>query len=253
MRSLGRLTTRLPASPIQGGIGPHRRWSAAHADLADIKAIKRAFGGTVNDVVLAVIAGAFRDLLAELGEDPDHAVLRTLVPVSVRSDGDDAPNNQVAAMIAELPIGIADPLERLASIRDQMEHLKASGQADTTQTLTTLAGLTAPSVLALALRAATVIGRHVPQRAVGTVTTNVRGPDHTLYAAGRKMVAYQPFVPIAQGVRIGVAILSYDGNVSFGVTGDYDTVPDVARLCRSIESGIDDLHEQASRSTRSRK
>ena len=225
LRSLGRLTTRLPASPIQGGIGPHRRWSAAHADLADIKAIKRAFGGTVNDVVLAVIAGAFRDLLADLGEDPDHAVLRTLVPVSVRSDGDDAPNNQVAAMIAELPIGIADPLERLASIRDQMEHLKASGQADSTQTLTTLAGLTAPSVLALALRAATVIGRHVPQRAVGTVTTNVRGPDHTLYAAGRKMVAYQPFVPIAQGVRIGVAILSYDGNVSFGVTGDYDTVP----------------------------
>ena len=112
LRSLGRLTTRLPASPIQGGIGPHRRWSAAHADLADIKAIKRAFGGTVNDVVLAVIAGAFRDLLADLGEDPDHAVLRTLVPVSVRSDGDDAPNNQVAAMIAELPIGIADPLER---------------------------------------------------------------------------------------------------------------------------------------------
>ena len=253
LRSLGRLTTRLPASSIQGGIGPHRRWSAAHADLADIKAIKRAFGGTVNDVVLAVIAGAFRDLLADLGEDPDHAVLRTLVPVSVRSDGDDAPNNQVAAMIAELPIGIADPLERLASIRDQMEHLKASGQADTTQTLTTLAGLTAPSVLALALRAATVIGRHVPQRTVGTVTTNVRGPDHTLYAAGRKMVAYQPFVPIAQGVRIGVAILSYDGNVSFGVTGDYDTVPDVARLCRSIESGIDDLHEQARRSTGSRK
>ncbi len=144
LRSLGRLTTRLPASSIQGGIGPHRRWSAAHADLADIKAIKGAFGGTVNDVVLAVIAGAFRDLLADLGEDPDHAVLRTLVPVSVRSDGDDAPNNQVAAMIAELPIGIADPLERLASIRDQMEHLKASGQADTTQTLTTLAGLTAP-------------------------------------------------------------------------------------------------------------
>ena len=132
-----------------------------------------------------MIAGAFRDLLAELGEDPDHAVLRTLVPVSVRSDGDDAPNNQVAAMIAELPIGIADPLERLAWIRDQMEHLKTSGQADTTQTLTTLAGLTThrPRPCAAGRHR---IGRHIPQRAVGTVTTNVRGPDHTLYAAGQR-------------------------------------------------------------------
>jgi hypothetical protein len=86
LRSLGRLTTRLPASSIQGGIGPHRRWSAAHADLADIKAIKRAFGGTVNDVVLAVIAGAFRDLLADLGDDPATPCCAPH-PVSVRSDG----------------------------------------------------------------------------------------------------------------------------------------------------------------------
>jgi hypothetical protein len=98
-------------------------------------------------------------------------------------------------------IGTADPLARLTSIRDEMEHLTASGQADTTQTLTALAGLTAPSVLAL--RAATVVGRrHIPQRSVGTVTTNVRGPDHTLYAAGRKMV-HQPFVPIAKASASG--------------------------------------------------
>jgi diacylglycerol O-acyltransferase / wax synthase len=248
LRSFGRSTTPQPASSIQGGIGPHRRWSSAHAELADIKTIKRTFGGTVNDVVLAVIAGAFRDLLADLDEDPDRAVLRALVPVSVRSEGDGARNNQVTAMIAELPIGIADPLERLISMREQMELLKASGQVDTGQTLTALTAFTAPSVLALALRAATVIGRQFPQRAVGTVTTNVRGPDHTLYAAGRRMVANQPFVPIAQGVRIGVAILTYDGSVSFGITGDYDTVPDVVRLCRSIESGIDDLLDQARRS-----
>ena len=79
------------------------------------------------------------------------------------------------------------------------------------------------------------------------MTTNVRGPEHTLYAAGRRMVAYQPFVPISQGVRIGVAILTYDGGVSFGVTGDYDTIPDVARLCRSIEAGIDALVSRARR------
>ena len=157
-------------------------------------------------------------------------------------------------MIAELPIGIADPLERLASIRDQMEHLKASGQADIDPDAHR-ARRSHPAIRPRARRCGPPPSSAgtFPQRAVGTVTTNVRGPDHTLYAAGRKMVAYQPFVPIAQGVRIGVAILTYDGNVSFGVTGDYDTVPDVARLCRSIESGIDDLHEQASRSTRPRK
>ena len=234
------------ASSIQGGIGPHRRWSAAHADLADIKTIKQAFGGTVNDVVLAVIAGAFRDLLADLGEDPDHAVLRASVPVSVRPAGDGAPNNQVSAMIAELPVGIADPLERLESMSAQMTRLKASGQADAAQLLT--ASPTAPpSLLALGLRASAAIGSHVPQRTIGTVTTNVRGPEHTLFAAGRRMVAYQPFVPISQGVRIGVAILTYDGGVSFGVTGDYDTIPDVERLCRSIEAGIDALVSRARR------
>jgi diacylglycerol O-acyltransferase len=97
LRSFGRHLTPRPASSIQGGIGAHRRWSAAHAELADIKTIKRTFGGSINDVVLAVIAGAFRDLLADLDEDPDHAVVRALVPVSVRSEGDGAPNNQVTA------------------------------------------------------------------------------------------------------------------------------------------------------------
>ena len=144
-------------------------------------------------------------------------------------------------MIAELPVSIADPLERLESMSAQMTRLKASGQADATQLLTALADWTPPSLLAMGLRASAAIGSHVPQRTIGTVTTNVRGPEHTLFAAGRRMVAYQPFVPIGQGVRIGVAILTYDGGVSFGVTGDYDTIPDVERLCRSIEAGIDAL------------
>ncbi len=247
LRSVGPGVVPESPSALQGGIGPHRRWSAAHADLADIKTIKQAFGGTVNDVVLAVIAGAFRDLLAELGEQPDDAVLRALVPVSVRTAGDGAPNNQVSAMIAELPVSIADPLERLDSMSAQMTRLKASGQADATQLLTAIADWTPPSLLAMGLRASAAIGSHVPQRTIGTVTTNVRGPEHTLFAAGRRMVAYQPFVPISHGVRIGVAILTYDGGVSFGVTGDYDTIPDVERLCRSIEAGIDELLSRARR------
>ena len=118
-----------------------------------------------------------------------------------------------------------------------MEQLKQSNQVETSQALTTVAGLAAPSLLALGLRAVGAMAREFPQRSVDTVTTNVAGPQFPLYAAGRRMVAYLPFVPLAQGVRIGVAIMSYDGGVSFGVTGDYDTVPDLEVFCRSIEAG----------------
>jgi hypothetical protein len=130
--------------------------------LADIKTVKRTFGDTVNDVVLAVIAGAFRELLADLDEArtmPCYAP-RVRSPSGRNETGH--PTNQVVAMVAELPVRIADPLERPISISRQMELLKTSGPADTGQTLTALGGFTAPSVLALALRAATVIGRQYP-------------------------------------------------------------------------------------------
>ncbi len=131
-----------------------------------------------------------------------------------------------------------------------MEQRKQSHQTETTEGLTALAGLAAPSLLALGLRTAGAMAREFPQRAITTVTTNVAGPQHALYAAGRQMVAYLPFVPLAQGVRIGVAIMSYNGGVSFGVTGDYDTVPDLDRFCRAIETGISDLRDRARRADR---
>ena len=162
LRWLGQQLIPRQALSIEGPIGPHRRWAAAHAELADIKAIKKAFGGTVNDVVLAVITGAFRDLLSARSDDPDQAVVRSLVPVSVRPVGDHAANNQVSAMVAELPVGIADPLERLASMRQQMEHLKESDQAAKVQALPVLAGFVAPSMLALGLRAAGAMAPRVP-------------------------------------------------------------------------------------------
>jgi len=135
-------------------------------------------------------------------------------------------------------------------MRQQMEQLKQSDQAETTEQLTALAGLAAPSLLALGLRTAGAMAREFPQRSITTVTTNVPGPQYPLYAAGRQMVAYLPFVPLAQGVRIGVAIMSYNGGVSFGATGDYDTVPDLDRFCRSIETGISDLRDRARRAAR---
>jgi WS/DGAT/MGAT family acyltransferase len=244
--SLGRRLQ--PTSPlsIEGAIGPHRRWSVARAELAELKAIRSALGGTVNDVILAVVAGAFRDLLLSRGDAVDGAVLRSLVPVSLRAAGDHTSNNQVSAIIAELPVGVADPAERLAATRLQMDQLKGSHQVEAGEVVMSLAGIVPPTLYAAALRTATAALRRFPQRSVHTVTTNVPGPRTPLHALGRQMLEYLPFVPLSQGLRVGVAILSYNGQVCFGVTGDYDTVPEVDWFCTRIEAGVAELTKRAS-------
>jgi diacylglycerol O-acyltransferase / wax synthase len=242
--ALGRELRPTPALSIEGSIGPHRRWSAARASLAELKEIRRAFDVTVNDVVLSVISGAFRDLLLERHESVDDVVLRSLVPVSMRAPDDFTTNNQVAAMIAELPVSIADPVERLRATQRHMDALKASHQVEASQALTSMAGITPATLYTLALRSVTTAVRRLPQRSVHTVTTNVPGPQYPLYALGREMLEYLPFVPLSQGVRLGVAILSYNGQVRFGVTGDYDTVSEVEWFCRRIEANIAELAER---------
>ncbi|MCB9394482.1 MAG: wax ester/triacylglycerol synthase family O-acyltransferase [Acidimicrobiaceae bacterium] len=229
--------------PIEGTIGPHRRWVTAATTIADVKRIRTAHGGTVNDVVLAAITSGYRELLLGRGEQLDGVVVRSLVPVSVRAKGDHTLNNQVASIIAELPVGIADPLDRLHAVRAHMQHLKQSGQAEASRMLFEAADQAPPVVLATALRAAVTVMRRLPQRSVNTVTTNVPGPQVPLYACGRRMTEYAPFVPLAQGLRTGVAILSYDGNVSIGITGDWDAMPDLDVLAGGIERAIAELLE----------
>jgi diacylglycerol O-acyltransferase len=243
--AVGRDLRPTPSLSIEGAIGPHRRWAVARTSLDELKAIRAGLGGTVNDVVLAVIAGAFRDLLLQRGEPVDGVVLRSLVPVSRRTAGDQTPNNQVAAMFAELPVGITDPVERLAAVRRQMAALKASHEIEAFDAMNSLTAFAPPMLYALALRSAAVVLRRTPQRSLHTVTTNVPGPRSALFALGREMLEYLPFVPLSQGVRIGVAILSYNGGVRFGVTGDYDTLPEVSWFCGRIEEGIAELAERA--------
>ena len=140
-------------------------------------------------------------------------------------------------MFADLPVNIADPVARLESIRAQMQKLKRSGQAVAAERLTALSGFAPAELLALAGRAAS----QVPQRAVNTVTTNVPGPQHPLFLCGRRMLEAFPWCPLVGHLRVGVAIFSYDGNVTFGVTGDRDTTPDISVLCEGIERGIEQL------------
>jgi WS/DGAT/MGAT family acyltransferase len=226
-----------PPSSLNGPLGSHRRWAWARARLSEIKQVRYAFGGTVNDVVLACIAGGFRELLAGRGEPLDRSV-RTLVPVSVRSPGERGEyNNRVSAMFADLPVGIEDPVARLRSISAQLADLKESHEAVAGEVLTSLGGFAPALLLALAERLAT----RVPQRNVNTVTTNVPGPQHPLYACGRRMLESFPYVPLGGHVRVGVAIFSYDGACTFGVTGDYDAAPDIEVLCEGIERSLAEL------------
>jgi diacylglycerol O-acyltransferase / wax synthase len=246
-RGVGALTSLARSTPptsLNGPIGPHRKWGWARSTLDDVKKIRGSLGGTVNDVVLAAITRGFRDILVHRGEDPCAVEIRTLVPVSVRTKGAAGPaagdgtfNNKVSAMFAVLPVGVDDPRERLEAISAQMRGLKESRQAEAGETLTSLSFFAPPVLLAMGTRVAS----RLPQRNVNTVTTNVPGPQYPLYAVGRRMIEAFPYVPLQGWVRVGVAIFSYDGNINFGVTGDYDTVPDLDVLCEGIEAGMSEM------------
>jgi diacylglycerol O-acyltransferase len=227
---------------LNGPIGPHRRYTWARGHVSDVKKIRSALGGTLNDVVLAAITQGFRELLQSRGEEVEGRTVRTLVPVSVRKgDQKGSYDNRVSAMFAELPVGLEDPVERLHSISEQLQGLKESQQAVAGETLTSLAGF-APPVL---LSAGTRVALRMPQRSLNTVTTNVPGPRVQLYAAGCKMLEAFPYVPLAGQVRIGVAIFSYLDSLNFGVTGDYDSTPDLDILPRGISAGLADLKKAA--------
>jgi diacylglycerol O-acyltransferase len=259
LRSLASHLRPAPDLSIEGTIGAHRRYAAARCMLDDARAVRTAFGGSINDVVLTVITGAFREVLLRRGDTIDDATIRTLVPVSVRAIGDTTPSNQVSLILAELPVGIADPLERLAAVRQMMDRLKRSHQVEAGQAIVAAAELAPPLLQAVAVRGGSALLRRTSQHSVNTVTTNVAGPPYPLFALGRGMLEYLPFVPLSPGVRIAVATLSYNGHLAFGITGDYDTVPDVHFMAERIEAAMATLREHADvttpppRSTRSAK
>jgi diacylglycerol O-acyltransferase / wax synthase len=241
--AMGGLVRPTPLSSLNGPLGPHRRYAWAATTVGDIRRVRQELGGTFNDVVLASITNGFRDLLLSRGEDVER-VVRTLVPVSVRprdesgrAVGDGTFENRVTAMFAELPVDIEDPALRLAVISEQMTGLKESKQAMAGEALTSMSGFAPPMLLAVGMRLATKAG----QRNVNTVTTNVPGPQFPLYAAGRRMIRAFPYVPLAGQVRIGIAIFSYDGEVTFGITGDFDTTADIDVLAHGIEDGMTQL------------
>ncbi|ACY96101.1 WS/DGAT/MGAT family O-acyltransferase [Thermomonospora curvata] len=229
--------TRPPVPSLRGPTGPHRRWIALQTELDRVKAVRRELGCTVNDIILAAVTCGFRELLGARGELEDDTTVRSLVPVSVRTDGQAGElGNRVSALVVELPCGERDPIVRVAQLHGQMAQLKQTHQAAGADALVRLAG-TAPTMLSLASRAVITVMRTMFQ----TVTTNVPGPQFPLYIAGRRVTALYPYVPIAAGAGISTGIFSYMGHLCFGVTGDFDTTPDLQTFVNGIATGLDEL------------
>jgi diacylglycerol O-acyltransferase / wax synthase len=227
------------ASSLNSPIGPHRRWSWAEVRLSDVKTVRAALGGTVNDVVLTVITNGFADLLESRGERMgEERVVRTMVPVSVRRRGERGVyNNRVSAVFAGLPVGLTDPARRLDRIRTEMDGIKQSKQAVAGDVLSSLSGFAPPLLLALGSRLVTLS----PRLNMHTATTNVPGPQQPVQTLGRRLLQSYPFVPVVGSIRIVVAIFSYDGGLYFGITGDYDGASDIDVLSAGIERGMQDL------------
>ena len=225
-----------PPSPLNVRIGPHRRFTWVRGDLQEYKAIKNALGGTVNDVVLAVVAGALGRYLRMHGEATDDLVLRAMVPISIRADVErGALGNRVAAMWAPLPIGVTDPTQRLLQISRSMDGIKESGQAVGAQVLTELSGFAPPTIMAQAARL------QARQRLFNLVVTNVPGPQFPLYVLGRELDAMFPMVPLAENQALGIAIMSYNGQLNFGLNADYDALPDLEALADELSASMQEL------------
>ena len=232
-----------PVAPtLNGEIGPHRRWAWAETTVDDVRRVRKAFGGSMNDVVLAAITAGFRDLLAGRGQLADGKVVRSMVPVSIRRETERGTlNNQVSAVFVDLPVSEPSPPARLETLRAQMDTHKRTLAAYDPRSVNTAADLVPAALFAVGVRAALGAG----QPWVQAITTNVPGPRVPLYVLGRRMESLYPYVPIGGGVRTAIGIFSYRDTITFGINVDFDAVPDVEVLAAGISDGMAELVKSA--------
>lgn len=231
----GGLLHPAPASSLTGPVTNMRRYSAARVGLQDVAKVRQQFDVTINDVALAAITNGFRAVLIGRGEQPRPDSLRTLVPVSVRSnDAIDEVGNRVSLMLPYLPVEKADPVEQLRVVHARLARTKASGQRQAGSVIVSAANRIPFPLAAWTMKALA----RLPQRGVVTVATNVPGPRQRLQIMGHDVVRLLPIPPIALQVRTGIAILSYADDLVFGIIADYDAAPDVDDLAQGIERAV---------------
>lgn len=234
-----------PSSPLHVTLGEQRRLAVARTRLDDYRLVRRAHGGTVNDVALAVVAGALRTWLMYRGESVEQSTtVRALVPVSVTANGaaaavtaDGERGTRVAALLVDLPVGEPNPVLRLNRISFAMSAHTESGRSVSADALVALSGFAPPTLHALGARAA----NGLTSRMYSLVVTNVPGPQQPLYAAGAQMTEMFPFLPLGEGKAVSIGLTSYDGGVYFGLNGDRDGMPDLAVLAGMVEEALEEL------------
>lgn len=227
-----------PHTSLNDEIGATRRFAAVDAPLEDLKRIKRELGGTVNDVVLAATAGGLRRLFEERGEDVDH--IRAMVPVSVRAAGENLSlGNRVSSLFVDVVVAEPDPLLRYRKIAAASRELKEGRAVTGPEGVIKLSGLTPPVIQS-------VIARLMfTPRLFNITITNVPGPPVTLYNQGAPLRRIVPLVPIFSGHAVGIAVMSYDGTMTFGLNADHDTVADLETMRAGIEESLAELHHLA--------
>jgi WS/DGAT/MGAT family acyltransferase len=225
-----------PSTPLNVDIGPHRRFVGVASQLDDFKLIKNTFGGTVNDVVLAAVTGALRAFLISRGIRTEGVEMRALVPVSVRAqDEHHQLGNRIVAMRGPLPVYIADPVARLRFVKGAMDGLKESKQALGAEVIAGVQNFAPPTILAQASRL------NFSTRLFNLIVTNVPGPQLPLYVLGREMLQAYPVAFLPQHHALAIAIMSYNGQMNFGLLGDFDALPDIDLIAQSISAELEHL------------
>jgi diacylglycerol O-acyltransferase len=229
-----------PDTPLNVEIGPHRRLAFVRCELDQFKLVKNEFGGTVNDVVLAVVSGALKDWLRSRGVRTEGLELRALVPVSIRgNDQRGQLGNQLAVMRGPLPVYVEDPIARLRVVKAAMDGLKESKQAVGAEVLTSMQNFAPPTILAQASRL------NFSTRLFNLLVTNVPGPQFPLYILGRELQDLFPVAFLPRNHALAIAIMSYNGGIDFGLLGDYDAMGDIDFVGERIEASLDELVKAA--------
>jgi diacylglycerol O-acyltransferase len=222
-----------PETPLNVPIGPHRRFFGIHCKLEDFKTVKNAFGGTVNDVVLAVVTGALRSFLISRGRPIAGVEMRALVPVSVRVQGEHVEGgNRLVVMRGPLPVYISDPVQRLRFVSHAMDGLKDSKQALGAEVIAGAQNFAPPTLLAQASRL------NFSTRLFNLIVTNIPGPQVPLYVLGREMLEAYPVAFLPENHALAIAIMSYNGQMNFGLLGDFDALPDIDEISANISEEL---------------